>query len=106
MTTTIDLTVCTYERGPAATVRTGKTGHQYALCADCADFESRTDAVAAIMEDFRTRLREAGQLTEDVDQFVNEVIICAPLSKGTDPLAMISTVFQHLSRRHGGVCGV
>lgn len=103
---TVDLTVCTYEGGPAVTVRTGKTGLQYGLCAGCAEFDSRTDAVEAIMEDFRTRMRDTGQLTATVDEFINQVMICAPLSKATDPLAMISTVFQHLARRNGGVCGV
>lgn len=106
MTTTIDTTVCTYEGGPATTVRTGKTGIQYGLCAGCAEFSRRTDAVEAIMEDFRTRMRDSGQLTETVEQFIDHVMICAPLSNATDPLAAISTVFQHLARLNGGVCGV
>ncbi|MGW1605115.1 hypothetical protein [Streptomyces eurythermus] len=94
--------VCVYEGGPAVTVRTGKNGNQYGLCASCADITERTDAVSKIMEDFRTRMRKAERLDERIEEFINGVIICAPLAPGTDPLARISAVFHRLAKR----CGV
>ncbi|MEU0740734.1 hypothetical protein [Streptomyces sp. NPDC006134] len=97
-----DISVCVYEGGPAVTVRTGKTGNQYGLCASCADITDRTDAVSEIMEGFRNHMREAGRLDEHIEDFINGVIICAPMAPGTDPLAMISAVFHLLAER----CGV
>lgn len=47
-------------------------------------------------------MREAGRLDERIEDFVNGVIVCAPLAPGSDPLAWISTVFHHLAKR----CGV
>jgi hypothetical protein len=97
-----DTSVCVFEGGPAITIRSGKTGNQYGLCASCADFTERTDAVSEIMEDFRTRMREAGRLDERIEDLINGVIICAPLAPGADPLARISAVFHRLAKR----CGV
>ncbi|MGW0712956.1 hypothetical protein ACWD4G_44745 [Streptomyces sp. NPDC002643] len=61
----------------------------------------RTDAVSEIMEGFRTRMREAGRLDERVEDFINGVVICAPLAPGSDPLARISAVFHYLAKRTG-----
>ncbi|MFD4628451.1 hypothetical protein ACFVYR_00905 [Streptomyces sp. NPDC058284] len=99
--TLTDTSVCVYEGSPAVTVRSGKTGDQYGLCASCADSTDRTDAVSEVMEGFRTRMREAGRLDERIEDFINAVIICAPLVPGGDPLAGISAVFHYLAKRIG-----
>ncbi|MGP4012083.1 hypothetical protein [Streptomyces sp. 4N124] len=96
-----DTSVCVYEGGPAVKVRSGKAGNQYGLCASCADITERTDAVSEIMEGFRTRMREAGRLDERIEDFINGVLICAPLAPGSDPLAWISAVFHHLAKKTG-----
>lgn len=94
--------VCVYEGGPAVTIRSGKAGNQYGLCASCADITERTDAVSEIMEGFRSRMREAGRLDDRIEDFINGVVICAPLAPGSDPLAWISAVFHRLAKK----CGV
>lgn len=91
---------CTYDGTSSVVVRTGQLGNRYGLCADCRDSQDRTDTAVEIMEDFRTRMREAGQLTERVEDFINKVVLFASVSK--DPRAAIDAVFQMLARECGG----
>ena len=95
-----DVSVCTYEGGPAVAVRAGQTG-PYGLCASCADMTDRTDAVSEIMEGFRSPMRKAGRLDARIVDFINGIVICAPLAPGGDPLAMISSVFHHVATKTG-----
>lgn len=90
------VTHCVYDGTTAAIVHTGLDGHRYGLCADC---QGSTDAATEIMEGFRTCMRDAGQLTELVEEFIDRVIVIASATK--NPRGTIDAVFEMLARERG-----
>lgn len=85
---------CTYEGGPAVTVRTGKLGNRYGLCASCKASHDRTDIATRIMEPFRIRLGNAGLLDERAEEFIDAVIVVG--SAAEDPEATIRELFRRI----------
>lgn len=93
------VTHCVYDGRPSVVIRTGKLGNQYGLCDDCRASVARVDAATEIMEDFRTAMRDAGQLTELVEEFIDRVIVVASATK--NPRGTIGAVFEMLARERG-----
>lgn len=87
--------VCVYCKTSSVTVRTGRTGNRFGLCADCLDAHNRTEEAIEEMEGFRTRMREIGQLTPAVENFVNELVLLASLTN--NPKAAIEMVVRVLA---------
>ncbi|MFM9593374.1 hypothetical protein ACKI1O_28800 [Streptomyces scabiei] len=85
---------CTYEGGPAVTVRTGQLGNRYGLCADCKASHDRIGIATRIMEPFRTRLGNAGLLDERAKEFIDAVIVVGSVAE--DPETAISELFRRI----------
>lgn len=98
---TTGTTVCAYEGGPAVTVRTGQAGNQYGLCAQCAVHTDRCDTAETILEGLRTGFRDAGHLTEGINNLIDQLMIIVPLTPGSNPLAMLTAALRHIAPQDG-----
>ncbi|MDF6043217.1 hypothetical protein LRD69_13880 [Streptomyces sp. JH14] len=92
-------TVCTYEGSPAVTVRTGRAGNQFGLCAECATAHDASVTAQRIVDQLeidRAAMQAAGKSTPAYEEFMDHLI--AIISCTHDPAGALGIVLRLLTR--------
>jgi hypothetical protein len=92
-------TVCTYEGGPAVTVRISQAGNQFGLCAECAIAHDKSVTAGRIVDQLeidRAAMQAAGKSTPAYEEFVDHLV--AIISCTNDPVGALNVVLRLLTR--------